>query len=124
MRISDWSSDVCSSDLSKDHGIRYDLVGVELHFLDKGIDFGASSNLIVVPWVGRGVSVGRRADVERILDRACFGIGLARVADKVGHGQHLGGGVLVDLQVPVVGELVFARSSGGDRGGPYLLVCV
>src|SRR3546814_18179109 len=78
MRISDWSSDVCSSDLSKDHGIRYDLVGVELHFLDKGIDFGASSNLIVVPWVGRGVSVGRRAEVERILDLAGFGIGHER----------------------------------------------
>src|SRR3546814_5552112 len=86
MRISDWSSDVCSSDLAPPAGVDHDaeLVGVLLEAVADGEI--AELGRVVVPLAGmaaRPVSEGRGADIQRHADA------VARVEASAAHLRQL-----------------------------------
>src|SRR3546814_2877178 len=65
MRISDWSSDVCSSDLAGDLVAQLEVVGQPLRVQGAGLDRGAhrAAGLAVVAAVAEFALSGQRLDV-------------------------------------------------------------
>src|SRR3546814_19887344 len=112
MRISDWSSDVCSSDLHVDD---HDLVFVSLHYLMallKGGETAAAARL--------ASQMERYAEAATPQGRvsARVGVGTATAPTALARGA---AGAAVDALLPLPYVIVckIGRASRRERGGPY-----
>src|SRR3546814_15777790 len=106
MRISDWSSDVCSSDLGADRGLVRDRADFRVR-LGAGLEAGADN---AGRW--RGADAGDRT---ARLDSSDVGAPSARLASAVREPRTKGRGLLIDA-TPARSRTLGNESSRG-RGG-------
>src|SRR3546814_17720356 len=92
MRISDWSSDVCSSDLAARLGPDWDIEVLEMHHRHK-VDAPSGTGL----FLGTAAAAGRGVELDHVSDRAREGItgprraghkGVAGIPGGSGGGVH------------------------------------
>src|SRR3546814_21065391 len=90
MRISDWSSDVCSSDLRVDHpAVAVVLAFADAAFLHQEAEVGPCLAQVLADDAPR-LGIGRRDEIRGSLAADLKLFDLAEVADK-GSARHLGG---------------------------------
>src|SRR3546814_1475458 len=127
MRISDWSSDVCSSDLDAEVGTEDRAVGVELERQRRGADAAhdlhalEDGDVAVARGAGAGIAGGdahAAAGVERVVDVAVLD---DAGGDRIeGLGRERAGSIAGDDIDVVRVDQPDAGITGGDRKSPRL----